>query len=130
MADFELVSKTTTKTRAVAQDNFIISVAKGQTITLGKEKTFNLKCTVTGKSSAAQLGLEGNLSVKYSASSTWVGPSESSEYNSREFRVKMYENQGRYTGYQRIGGVRVGDLQSGTWTEPAGYAQYSIDSKH
>ena len=126
---FDVVTKTTKKSNVVADDRFIISVAKGQTITLGTKKSFSLKNSVTGKATAANLGLEGTLTVEYTASSTWSGPPESSSYNSREYRVKLFENQGTYTGYQKLNGVRIGDLQSGEWTEPSRYAQYSRDSR-
>ena len=124
---FQVVSKTTTRTNYAVNDHFIISVAKGQTITLGTKKTFSLKNSVTGKATASELELSGTLTAEYSASSTWQGPPEDSVYNGREYRVKFYENQGTYTGYSVLAGILIDELESGTWSEPSRYLQYSRD---
>lgn len=129
MVGFKVVSKTTTRSNVTVSDKFIISVAKGQTIKLSKKKTFSYKGSISGKAKAKDLGLELTMTKEYSTEGSWSGPPEESQYNSGEYRIKFFEDQGTYTGYQTFDGIPWSDLESGTWTEPSRYALYSRDSR-
>ena len=61
------------------------------------------------------LGLELTMTKEYSTEGSWSGPPEESQYNSREYRIKFFEDQGTYTGYQTFDGIPWSDLESGTW---------------
>lgn len=92
------VNKTTTQYNVMTKNEFIISVAKGQTIQLSSTTTFSL---------------EANFAA-----------------NSREYRIKFYENQGTYTAVRQFGPTGMGFEEiSGTWSEPVKYLQYSIDHR-
>ena len=91
-------NKTTTQYNVMTKNEFIISVAKGQTIPLSSTTTFSLEANSTA--------------------------------NSREDRIKFYENQGTYTAVRQFGPTGMGFEEiSGTWSEPAKYLQYSIDHR-
>ena len=82
----------------MTKNEFIISVAKGQTIQLSSTTTFSLEANSTA--------------------------------NSREDRIKFYENQGTYTAVRQFGPTGMGFEEiSGTWSEPVKYLQYSIDHR-
>ena len=92
------VNKTTTQYNVMTKNEFIISVAKGQTIQLSSTTTFSLEANSTA--------------------------------NSREYRIKFYENQGTYTAVRQFGPTGMGFEEiSGTWSEPVKYLQYSIDHR-
>ena len=91
-------NKTTTQYNVMTKNEFIISVAKGQTIQLSSTTTFS--------------------------------PEANSTANSREDRIKFYENQGTYTAVRQFGPTGMGFEEiSGTWSEPVKYLQYSIDHR-
>lgn len=94
MVGFKVVSKTTTRSNVTVSDKFIISVAKGQTIKLSKKKTFSHKGSISGKAKAKDLGLELTMTKEYSTEGSWSGPPEESQYNSGEYRIKFFEDQG------------------------------------
>lgn len=116
-----------------ASDYFIISVAKGQTITRTTE--FSEKCSLTLTTSfdtslgidviglTASLGSQttSEISVTVTTSEYFSGPPESSQYNSREYRVKFYH---RYRDFR----ITVnGEYEFGHFWEPMHYSRYSID---
>ena len=91
-------NKTTTQYNVMTKNEFIISVAKGQTIQLSSTTTFSLDANSTA--------------------------------NSREYRIKFYENQGTYTAVRQFGPTGMGFEEiSGTWSEPVKYLHYSIDHR-
>lgn len=124
------VNKTTTQYNVMTKNEFIISVAKGQTIQLSSTTTFSLEANVSGKASVADLGLKSSISQTFTTSMTWTGPEANSTANSREYRIKFYENQGTYTAVRQFGPTGMGFEEiSGTWSEPVKYLQYSIDHR-
>lgn len=124
------IEKTTSAVNSGANDVFVVSVARGETLSLNTSWSASLSPSVTGGPSAANLSLKSTIKVTYSVGKTFTGPSESSQYNSREFRIKFYKNSGTYTAtavYFNNGANR--QPVSGNWTEPSKYASYSIDKK-
>lgn len=124
------IEKTTLQTNVLVQDEFIISVAKGQTVQLDSSITYELKADVSGKAKISELGLTASIKKTFTTSVSWSGPPESSSANSREFRIKFYENRGTYTGVYQFGPTGMGfEEVEGTWSEPSKYLQYSIDHR-
>jgi hypothetical protein len=125
------VVKNQTQSGVLAKTSFVISVAKGQTVAIGYEWSDSLSCTITGGIDKNSLGITGNISTKYSATQTFSGPSESSAYNSRSYYVKFYENRGTYTAtcHDSLLGTTITYPVSGSYTEPAYFVSYSVDSK-
>lgn len=128
---FTNVVKNRTQSGVLAQTNFVISVAKGQTVAIGYEWSASLSCTITGGVDKDSLGITGSLSTKYSATQTFSGPPESSTNNTRAYYVKFFENRGTYTATCRDSslGTTITYPVSGSYTEPSSFTSYSVDSK-
>lgn len=113
-----------------AQDYFIISAAKGQTTTLTSKFSQTLTTNFSvGDEAYAKTDIGGSLTAEYTTSHQFVGPSESSIYNSREFRVQFYAKpvdwiQTKYNIFNNFVGTR-----SGTAYVPTKYLLYSIDHR-
>lgn len=124
------ITKTTSARNAVASDKFVISVAKGSTKKLTSiwKGSLSATCSITEVKRSLELGL--TIEKTYSKETTFNGPPESSSYNSREYRVKFYEDRGTFKETLRITdmGQKLPD-RSGTWTSPVSYAEYSVDKK-
>ena len=111
-----------------AESYFITSVARGQAINLSTEFHVTAKIQLTSGQPYVQGQLGSSLSYTIKKSETFSGPPEGSQYNSREYRLRIYRrtkqwNQIEYT----YGGAYCGE-RSGTMTEPTKFARYSIDS--
>ena len=111
-----------------AQDYFVISAAKGQTTTLSAKfsKTLTTNFSV-GDDAYAKAEIGGSVTAEYSVTHEFVGPPESSNYNSREFRVQFYAKpvtwvQIKYNWLGNYVGTRTG-----TAYVPTKYLLYSID---
>lgn len=125
---FFLESKTVTESKALEGDYFIISVAKGSKKTLSKKFSKTLSASCSESVAKASLSLGSSITAEYSTTYEFSGPPENSTSNSREFRVKFYEDRGTFTGildFELMHSERV----SGTWTSPHSYTEYSIDKK-
>lgn len=124
------ITKTTTATKVLKYDYFVISVARGSTkkLTTTWKKSLSPSCSISALKSS--LSLAGTIERSYTKEVTFAGPPEGSKYNSREYRVKFYENRGTFTETQRIDDVghKLPD-RSGSWTSPHSYAEFSIDKK-
>ena len=111
-----------------AQDYFVISAAKGQTTTLSAKfsKTLTTNFAV-GDDAYAKAEIGGSVTAEYSVTHEFVGPPESSNYNSREFRVQFYAKPVTWvqTKYNWLGNY-VG-TRTGTAYVPTKYLLYSID---
>lgn len=126
------LKKTVKQSNVVGKDSFVISVAKGQTSTLSSTWSASLSASATGELNVAKLNLTAKVEKTYSSSYKFNGPPESSTYNSREYRVKFYQNKGTYTAVYSSGIPGSGGAWhpvSGNYTEPTKYAAYSIDKK-
>lgn len=126
---FSDVKKTYTGYNIQAKDLFVTSVAKGQVRTLGVQWSGTLSCSITGGIDQSALGISGSVTKTYYASDVFTGPSNDEPFNSREFRVVFFENQGTYTStcHDTIAGFVLKYPVNGTFNEPIKYLAYSID---
>lgn len=123
-----ITKKTITKSKYVSANYFVISVAKGATVTLGVEWSKSLSASATHSAAKEPLKLNGTITKTYSASTKFAGPPENSSYNSRSYRVKFYAEDGTYEGYHIHDTGQKIDI-SGSFRNPIEYAAYSVDSK-
>lgn len=124
------VVKSQTQSGVLAKSSFVISVAKGQSLEIGYSWSSSLSCSITGGIDKNSLGITGSITSSFSATQKFDGPSEGSAYNSRSYYVRFYENRGTYTATCRDSslGTTISYPVSGSYTEPAFYVSYSIDS--
>ncbi|QWU17228.1 hypothetical protein SAMN04487895_104407 [Paenibacillus sophorae] len=125
-------SKQVVSTNNPTAANFVISVAKGQTVQLGYNYSFTVSSSYSaqaGMPSGAGANVQGSLSASatktYSSTTTWTGPPETSTYNSRTYYTTGYKTYGNYTTYQY--GNISGDLHA-TWTGSYQDAQSNFTS--
>lgn len=133
-------STTTTLNVTIAdrfvKDEFKFSVAKGEEVTLGKTYTGTLKGCISGSPfKSGDIGASIEIKADYKRGTTYKGPFESSPCNSRQFRMRFYEEVGNYTqtrmSYLVFEGTTVDqELQTrtGTYNKPTRYVSYSIDT--
>ena len=123
------VSKTTITYDEVAKDVFVTSVACGQTQTLTREWSETLSCNISGNIDYVSLGVKGSITKSYTTTDVFDGPPENSGYNSREYRVKFFQDKGTYTAnlHTDFPGWVIVIPESGNWTAPSRYLAYSIN---
>lgn len=125
--------KTLTRSRYVAEDQFCFSVARGETVTLSQSFTATLSLSLSGSPYIeGDLGLTASVSGTYQKSTTYTGPAESSPYNSREFRIKLFAEDGNWTQTQTYYNSLTDEVlavqtETGTYTNPLEFCKYSID---
>lgn len=110
----------------VMKDDFIISVAKGETSQLSVEYNVTVDQKISGSYYTLSAELKSSVTAKFLISKIWTGPSEGSGYNSREFRVKYYGNKYNYVQQRLLDGY-VSGTKEGKVTKPTKYLSYSID---
>ena len=123
------------RTEYIAADFFVISVAKGQTQKLTKTWTqsmttsasVNVGAAYGGVSGSVTGGISNTITCSYSAEIVWSSDGMKSGFNSREFRVRFFENRG--TWHQEATGWPSGHTSyaRGTFKKPIKYLEYSID---
>ncbi len=106
-------------------DHFIISCARGETVTLGYEFSETISASVSGAYYTLEDELSNSKTITISASKTYSGPSQSSSYNSIEYRTRFYVRKYNYTQTRYIDGYASGS-KSGSVIKPVRYASYSI----
>lgn len=123
------VLKTTTAYDVLAKDVFVTSVARGQTQTLSYNWSETLSCSISGNIDYISLGITGSITKSYSKTDVFAGPPEDSGYNSREYRVKFFEDRGTYTAnlHTDFPGWVIVIPESGNWAAPSRYLAYSIN---
>ncbi len=124
------IVKNVTKSDILVKDSFVTSVAKGQSKTLSASWTESLSCSISGEISSTKLGISKSISKTYTKTDRFDGPPENSPYNSREFRVKFYQDKGTYTADWIDGNCATFCTQgteSGSYTEPTYFYAYSVD---
>lgn len=119
------------------KDDFVISVARGQTKTLSSKYSASIggsyEASVGGSAYGLAANLKNNLNwsiaCEISKTVSFSGPDNGSCYNSREYRVRYYERRGTYT--YKATGCQSGhtSVMTGTFKEPLRYLEYSIDHK-
>lgn len=124
LTTFEVDSKQTTVERALAKDEFIISVAYGMTVTLNETAEYELTCSISGPASAAELGIETVVRRTFSVTYEWKGPD--APYNTCEYRISFFERRGTYTGHYNYLSYLEPKTDSGTWSEPLSYLIYQV----
>jgi hypothetical protein len=110
-----------------AQNYFVISVAKGQTTTLTNTftKTLNVGITVGEPYASANIG--ASVTATHTITQQFVGPPESSSYNTREFRVQFYARTANWTQIKYDFWGDYEGTRTGTASIPTRWASYSID---
>lgn len=124
----QITEKKITKSSYVIKDAFVISVAKGSKVTLSQTWSESVSASVTHAEARTALKLNGTITKTYTKTQSFTGPPESSSYNSREYRVKFYVEDGKYKGYY-ITDMGRGPSISGTFRNPLKYAEYSINKR-
>ena len=122
------ISKTVTDTNVLLKRSFVISVARGQTVTLSEEWSDTVNVSVTGDLTSAQLGLNASIKATYAVSNVFTGPD--APYNSRDYYVRFYGRKGTWKAYfvYDINPARQ-EWVYGTFTEPTHYSSYSVDKQ-
>lgn len=119
----------TTKTKVDAEfakdDKFVISVARGETVSLSTKFSAKLVTSVSG-TYYVDLGFTDEVVCTIDRTKTFTGPD--APYNSREYRVKFYAQKYNWTQerYLMPQNQLIG-TKSGTAEEAVRYASYSID---
>lgn len=122
-------SKTYTYRDIEGKDVFVTSVAKGQTTELSQDFTASLSSSISNAFNIKQLGLNATVTKKYASKTAFAGPPESSYYNSREYRVKFYQDIGNFT-QSKTYDFKNFTYTNGTFVEPTKSAAYSIDKRY
>lgn len=117
----------------VAKDVFIASAARGEVYTLTKKfkssLSLSLEAGATYSNITGKIASTSTVSYEVEKSHKYTGPSESSSYNSVEFRVKFYAKKCYVT--QAVTG-NISDHTSyyyATYVVPTRYLSYSIYHK-
>ena len=126
------------KSNQVLGDKFQFSVAKGESVTLTQDYEYTFSGSFTGSPFAsASLGVGVSITGKYTKSTTYSGPSNSSPYNSREFRLKILGETGNWAQtadkWLMVNGKYTSFISSvssnGTYKKPTSWLDYSVDSR-
>lgn len=130
-------TKKITNRDRLAKDEFKFSVAKGETVTLSRTYSGTLKGSIKGKLwKRADIGADVTITAEYKRGTEYKGPEESSRFNSREFRMKFFEETGTYTQLADLVYHGTGlpytekDVKkTGSYAKPTRYLSYSVDRK-
>lgn len=123
------VIKTTKETDVLEKSAFICSVAKGiQNATLVTTFKESISGSASGGIPIAMLGITATLEYTVCPERIFYGPDEDSPYNSREFRVMFYVDNGSYSATRtRATLPQAVDYFIGNWTDPSCWCSYSVD---
>ena len=123
------------KTNVTIDDQFKFSVAKGESTTLTKEYTGSFKGKFSKTPFKVFNNVEVTVSATYKKATTYAGPAEGSQFNSREFRIKFFGETGNFVQTADkitiVNGTITGSTPvrvEGSYTKPLNFAKYSIDS--
>ncbi|MMZ64278.1 hypothetical protein D1872_265910 [compost metagenome] len=128
-------SKSVTEADALSKDEFKFSVARGEEVTLSQTYTGSLKGSISGSPfDKGAIGAEVTITAQYTKGTKYSGPSESSSYNTREFRMKFYEERGTWKQIKEAIStinqeVIATETKTGTYKKPTRYLSYSVDKK-
>lgn len=113
-----------------ANNYFVISAAKGQSVRLTSRYTKTVTTNIIVGDAFIKGDIGGSVTAQYETSQTFSGPSESSSYNTREFRVQFYAKKISFTQYKlNSSNNQVIATKSGKASVPTRFALYSIDRK-
>lgn len=120
---------------ALNKDEFKFSVARGEEVTLSRTYTGSLTGSLSGSPfDKGAIGANITITAQYTKGTKYTGPSESSSFNTREFRMKFYEERGTWKQIkQAISTINqeviATDTKEGTYKKPTRFLSYSIDKK-
>lgn len=125
---YTIDSITVTQTFVQTRDDFILSIAKGETDLLSEDYVNSIASTVSGDTPVKLLGLNESLHVSIEAGTKLSGPPEESMNNSREYRVKYYCDEGSYkAGRENVYLPSIREYIAGDWSSPVCGVLYCID---
>lgn len=115
-----------------AKDIFVLSVAKGQSITLKKSITNSINISMEGgvafDATTAKAGMKTSIKSIYSKSATYDSKDMAKGKNSREFRTRFYKQKYKRTQYKKRKLThKTIDTTQVTYGVPTKYANYSVD---
>lgn len=126
-------SKNVTQSDVLAKDEFKFSVARGEEVTLSTTYTGTLKGSISGSPfDKGEIGAEVTITAQYTKGTKYSGPSESSSYNTREFRMKFYEDRGTWKQVKEAIStinqeVIATETKTGSFKKPTRFLSYSVD---
>lgn len=126
--------KTFTKRKVLAKTQFMLSVARGQKVTLNSTITASYSGNITGDFfDYFQLALGKVVTKSFTVGSTYTGPPENSGYNSRSFYVDFFQDEGSYVQTRQVYTSYLGTLintrtetATGNFKEATEYASYDV----
>ena len=110
----------------VIKTEFVISVAKGQTITLTEEYQGGLSLEIKTGTPFVEALIGADITCTYKKTQQFSGPPESSQYNSRSYYVRYLGQENEWVQRRYYYGLLMG-VTSGTAIIPTEYQAYSID---
>lgn len=110
----------------VIKTEFVISVAKGQTITLAEEYQGGLSLEIKTGTPFVEALIGGGITCTYKKTQQFTGPPEGSQYNSRSYYVRYLGQENEWVQRRYYYGLLMG-VASGTAIIPTEYQAYSID---
>lgn len=127
-------TKTVTTSNQLAKDEFKFSVARGESVTLTRTYKGELTGSYSGSPiKAGDLNVTATITGEYSKGTHYECPSDAS-CNSREFRMKFYQDLGTYKQTQdtfyNMGGKKTvysTETKTGTFKKATKFLSYSID---
>lgn len=128
-------SKSVTQSDVLVKDEFKFSVAKGEEVTLSQTYTGSLKGSISGSPyDKGTIGADITITAQYTKGTKYSGPSESSSYNTREFRMKFYEERGTWKQIKEAIStitlkVIATETKTGSYNKPTRYLSYSVDKR-
>ena len=126
-------SKSVTQSDVLVKDEFKFSVAKGEDVTLSQTYTGSLKGSISGSPwDKGAIGAEITITAQYTKGTKYSGPPESSIYNTREFRMKFYEERGTWRQIRDAIStitqeVIATETKTGNYNKPTRFVSYSLD---
>lgn len=131
------LTKSVTQRATTLDDRYIISCAKGvtKTLTTTFSHTVHSEISFSGSiggegyplATTTELGIDGSNTVTIATTVQYTGPSEDSEANSREFRVRWYGDIGTWSGVLKYVASDETVVVTGNWIGVVGAVEYSID---
>lgn len=110
----------------VIKTDFVISVAKGQTVTLTETYQGGASVEIETGTPYIEALIGTGITCTYEKTQKFSGPPEESQFNSRSFYVKYLGQRNEWVQKQYYYGMVMG-VASGTAVIPTEYQAYSID---
>lgn len=122
---------TVLRSNQVGDDKFVFSVAKGQETTITETYTVSYKGSITGEwFDKVKIGAEKTITGSYQKNTKYNGPPESSIFNSRQFRIRFFQDEGTFVqkaGWYNLSDWLYDETRHGSYEMPTSFAAYSVD---